>query len=205
MNKLLLDQILVKMALMDLVEKNELARISSLLPENAVIVEIGSFMGGSAVIMANAAPTSQIHCFDLFEDDPWKSYRGPSAYKLFDILLNKENSERSIENVGKILRFHTNINLNKCRSPDNIIFDKPIDLYFEDGLHSNPALEKNLNFWAPKVKSGGYIVMHDCRPWLDLNHYHRFVDVENALNNFLNNGYSLISHVGALVTIQKNF
>jgi hypothetical protein len=194
---------LFNLALMEKIERDELGRISSLLEDNSVIVEVGTFCGGSAAIMSYFNPSAQIHCFDLFEDDLHKSYRGPTQYNLFYELLEVEHAERTIENVRKILKDLPNVHLYKKLSPHNIEFDTPIDLYFEDGQHFNPTLEKNLNFWSSRVKKHGYIVIHDCRPWLPLDHYHRFVDVETASDNFLQNGYRLISHVRGLITLQK--
>lgn len=198
-----MNNILSNLSLSELTERKELARISSLLPENSTIVEVGTFMGGSASIMATANPTSQIHCFDLFEDDSYKSYRGRIQYKLFDVLIGKLNSERSIDNVRIVLKDYSNIHLYKLRSPEEVQWNTPIDLYFEDGIHSDPILRNNLVFWSKFVKIEGYIVMHDHRPWLSQDHYHRFIDVEISLAKFLANGYKLISTVHSLVIIQK--
>ena len=189
---------------MEQVEREELGRISSLLPDNAVIVEVGTFCGGSAAIMSSSNSSAQIHCFDMFENDSHKSYRGPNQYRLFYELLEVEHAERTIENVAKVLKDFPNIHLYKKHSPFEIKFDIPIDLYFEDGQHTNPVLERNLNFWSSRVKKQGYIAIHDCRPWLPLDHYHRFVDVENARDKLLVNGYTLVSHVRGLVILQKN-
>lgn len=195
---------LFKLALMDRDEKAELARIAQILPDNATIVEVGSFMGGSAAIMAVANPKAQIHCMDLFEDDPHKKYRGDPQYELFYKILG-QNAERSMENVGKVLKDFKNITLHKKRSPDNVVWKFPVDLYFEDGLHKNPRLNMNLKFWSDRVKKDGYIAIHDCRPHLPLDHHFRFVDVEEAIERMVKEGYTFISHVAALVILQKNF
>jgi hypothetical protein len=183
-------------------ERKELARIVKLLPKNAVIVEVGSFMGGSAALMATANPTAQIHCFDLFEDDKNKSYRGNYQYDSFYELLGHDG-DRTIENVRKVLKQFDNISLYKKKSPDGIIWDSPVDLYFEDGLHIDPRLAMNLDFWTSKVKKDGYVLIHDCRPWLPLEHFLRCVDVEKSVEILLLNGYELISHVGSLVVLKK--
>ena len=195
---------LFNLALMNINERMELSRISRLLPDNAVIVEVGTFCGGSAAIMSSSNSSAQIHCFDMFESDKW-IFRGPNEYQLFYDLLEVEYTERTIENVAKVLKDFPNIHLYKKQSPFDIEFDIPIDLYFEDGQHTNPVLERNLNFWSSRVKKQGYIAIHDCRPWLPLDHYHRFVDVENARDKLLANGYTLVSHVDGLVILQKNF
>ena len=36
-----------------------------------------------------------------------------------------------------------------------------IDLFFLDASHSNPWDRDNIDFWVPKIKSGGVIIGHD--------------------------------------------
>jgi hypothetical protein len=43
-----------------------LYRLSSSLPENSIIVEIGSLLGKSSVQLARSSPTSTVYCFDLW-------------------------------------------------------------------------------------------------------------------------------------------
>jgi len=192
-----------KLALMSYSEVLLLNRISSLLSDNSVVVEVGCFMGGSASVIAHLNNSVSVHSFDLFEDDTWLSYRGPEQYKLFSQLLKTDMPERSIDNVRKIIPY-TNIHLHKGKSPDDFLnWDTPIDMYFEDSLHENPSLSNNIKFWEPKIKNGGYLLMHDCRPFLPANHYHRFIDVEFECDKLLNNGYKKVAHVGALIVLQK--
>lgn len=189
------------------------------LPSNAVIAEVGTFMGGSAAIMAHANPTAKIHCFDLFEDDPHLKYRGDNQYKEFNRLLSELEQfqlfqarllsgevtpARSLDNVRLILARYANIQLYKGRSPEAFkTWSTVLDVYFEDSMHSNPSLSKNVRFWEPKVKPHGFVLLHDYRPHLPLDHYHRFIDVEAEHDRLLSMGYTRVSHVGGLVVLKK--
>jgi hypothetical protein len=192
-----------KMALMSLDEALSLEHVALQLSDNSVVVEVGCFMGGSAAIIAHTNKSISVHSFDLFEDDTHTAYRGPNQYKLFSQLLQEKKPVRSLDNVRKILSY-SNIHLYKGRSPvDFVNWDTPIDMYFEDSLHTNPSLSMNIKFWEPKLKEGGYLLMHDCRPFLPKDHFHRFIDVEYESEKLLANGYKKISHVGALLVLQK--
>lgn len=198
-----LENEIFKLALMTTHEREELTRIAKMLPANATIVEIGTFMGGSAAILAAAKPDARVHSFDLFDDDH-DTYRGTFQYELFDRILGS-GSTRTLANVSQILKDFNNITLYKARSPDNIGWTIPVDLYFEDSLHFNPTLDRNLNFWSPYVKCGGYVVLHDYRPWLHKNHEYRYPDVEKAFKRFKSENYTVISITVSLVVLRKNF
>ena len=40
-------------------------------------------------------------------------------------------------------------------------FREPIDLLFLDGDHSFDAVQRDYRDWAPKVRPGGFLVLHD--------------------------------------------
>ena len=42
-------------------------------------------------------------------------------------------------------------------------FGSGIDFLFVDGDHSLTGVERDWSDWFPKVKTGGYIALHDCR------------------------------------------
>lgn len=194
-----------ELALIEAVERIELTRIIQTLSSNAVIVEVGTFMGGSAAIMSTALPTAEIHCFDPFETDRLKNYNSQlqsKQYNTFFELLGYRGP-RSIENVAAILEDYSNIHLYKRHSPNNIIWDRPVDLYFEDGVHRDPTLSRNIDFWSQYIKKSGYIVLHDHRPWLEINNQYRYPDIELAYTRLLSSGYQLVSKVRSLTVLQK--
>lgn len=92
-----------KLALMNFNEALLLEQSALKLNDNSIVVEVGCFMGGSASIIAHTNKTISVHSFDLFEDDTWVSYRGPSQYMLFSQLLKEKTPIRSLDNVRKII------------------------------------------------------------------------------------------------------
>jgi hypothetical protein len=141
------------------VERCFLHLLSKSLPKESIYAEVGSWLGGSACIVANANPNISINCYDPFYDaTPTKFQQG-----YYDNIIGT-SQPRTLIAVQEIVRPFPNINLYPVISPDGIE-TTDIDVYFEDGDHCNPGLEKNLNFWMPKVKEGGLMIIHDYRPW----------------------------------------
>ena len=52
-----------------LAERELLYSFIKSLPDNSIIVEVGSAIGGSSCVMASANPTNTINCVDSFEGD----------------------------------------------------------------------------------------------------------------------------------------
>src|SRR5438270_98186 len=47
-------------------------------------------------------------------------------------------------------------------SPQDFVgWQRTIDLLFDDCVHTNPTLHKNLTFWTPFVRTGGWLSGHD--------------------------------------------
>jgi hypothetical protein len=191
-------------------ERESLYSLIKNLPDNSVIVEVGSAMGGSSCLMASVNPTIEVNCVDSFEGDigfqcHWKDkkYAGPeddeiSFKNLHGIIdscfLTDPSGKLTFETLTK--RF-TNIKLFNKRSPvDFLNWDKPIDLYFEDSVHQNPVLHSNIEFWCKHIKPGGFIAGHDYDTFL-------FPDVTLEFNTLVDNGWILISKVESLIILQK--
>jgi hypothetical protein len=185
-------------------EKSAMQKIVLALPQNPVVVEVGSYMGGSCVIMAMVRSDSEIHGFDMFELDTVNK-RGPGFRPhVFDRLLNQNNAPRTLENVRKITAPWPNIHLHRAESPNGIEWNRPIDLYFEDGCHRDPALSANVDFWEPFINPGGYLVFHDYRPHVtDQTYKYKFPDVESAVDRLITRGYSMIYHIHGMVILRK--
>ena len=121
---------------MDQAEAQKLYDCASRLPEDAIVVEIGTYQGGSAAIMA--AATKGV----VFTIDPEMIM----TTNLFD------QGKFILENVQFI----------KGRSED-IEWEegKLIDMLFIDGSHFYVDVHKDIGKWVPKVKDGGFICFHD--------------------------------------------
>lgn len=122
---------------------NVISDIASTVPENGIIVELGSFKGKSTVAWAsNCDPSVSIYCIDRFKslDD---------KVNFFEEF--KENT-KSFKNVNAIVGW----------SPHMINFpDIKIDVFFLDAFHANPNDWYNIEYFLPKIKPGGLLCGHD--------------------------------------------
>lgn len=122
-------------------ELQAIEAVAKLVPPNGVIVEVGSYLGRSSWHWAkNVDPTVTVYCCD-----PWDGYRGSSLEKF------RENTA-DCPNVVAMQGY----------SPGDFQdWDKQIDLYFEDAVHKNPILKKNLDFWGGFLGPNGILCGHD--------------------------------------------
>lgn len=191
-----------KYCLMSEKEKIELANLAHNLYTGAVIVEIGTYLGGSASILAHSNPTARIYTYDLFDGADWDPH--------FKFDLVKEalgpNTRRTKLNISELVKTYPNIEIRQSKKmqPESFDWDgTKIDLLFDDGAHANPALRLNLNYWLPFVKENGLVAMHDYRPWLDSKDPLRWPDVEKEYERLLTIGYEKVLQVESLIVLRK--
>lgn len=125
----------------DLIYISELA---AQVPKNGVIVELGSHKGRSAVAWAASCdPSVTVYCIDTFFSLDMDE---PAFFEEF-----KENTKQ-YDNIIPIVGW----------SPVGMNFSKiPIDLFFNDGAHSNPYDWNNIQYFLQFIKPGGLLVGHD--------------------------------------------
>ena len=136
--------------------------LARLLPNESVIVEIGSWLGKSAIILSRAVKRKKgatLFCVDPFNADgdseSLQGYRrraqglGGRLYDQFVFNLKQYGNYKCVQVLnGYSYDFSRN-------------WDTPIDLLFIDGNHAYEAVRRDFTEWSPFVKPGGYIVMHD--------------------------------------------
>ena len=141
---------------MNQAEAQKLYDCARQLPKNAVVVEIGTYRGGSAAIMA-AAIQGKVYSIDIEPNlenlESWANSQGVGAEVIKKILFIKGSSEEAAEK-----------------------WDKPIDMLFIDGSHFYVDVHKDIANWVPRVKDGGIICFHD---------YGSHTDVTIAVNESL--------------------
>jgi predicted O-methyltransferase YrrM len=128
----------------------ELLKLNSLaqtLKENAIGVEIGSYIGASSLLIAKGLHgASKLYCIDTWQNDAmtegnWDSF--------------KEFLRNTIKVKDKIIPVRNN-SIDASKS-----FTDEIDFLFIDGDHSYKGVKADVVAWFSKLKSGGIIVMHD--------------------------------------------
>ena len=203
--------------LMHNTEKKALNWIASRLESNSLVVEVGSFLGCSSAIMAHANPTLRIKSIDLFDkntaDAKIKNHYQTTSQNSWLKYFLGPGKIRSKSNVEHRLKHYPNLEFLEGTSPDDFLNTDitDIDLYFEDGTHKNPGLGRNIDFWEPRVRPGGLILLHDYCPWYPLEydfkikttHPKRFIDVEKELSKLIERGYILEGTVSSLAILRK--
>lgn len=132
-------------------------------------VEIGSYIGESALIFASFDYVQRLDCVDPLIvgnkiKDKEKRFKERLNYFMRSgkekVFLNKETSESYAKKVN----------------------DSSLDVVYIDGDHKYSSVINDLHLWYPKIKSGGFLCGHDYskRP----NHKH--VGVNQAVDEFIN-------------------
>jgi predicted O-methyltransferase YrrM len=135
-------------------------------PENGIIVEIGSFAGRSAWHWAKACPTATVYAVDSWDTTVYSKYR-KRREDLRGTRIDKNIVECTLEDFLLNTRDCSNIVPVKARSPDlpADILEKlsQVDLVYIDDSHKNPEFENNFEFWRQRVKPGGVFCGDDFR------------------------------------------
>jgi FkbM family methyltransferase len=130
------------------------------LPDDAIIVEIGSFKGRSTVAMGLACigTRRRLICIDTWEFENWEGR--PENYPEEGTLpIWKHNIRHSgIETYVTPVRSYSHEAL-KCWP--ELGGGRQIDFVFIDGSHEYAAVLRDFEMAIPLVKPGGWIALHD--------------------------------------------
>lgn len=172
-----------------------LLEISNKLPDSPTIVEIGTYLGGTTVRLAQHRPDAKITTIDCCEHGdnwipPYNTY--VQEYLVKQVLNGPVTKTHLINNVNRF----SNINFIEGYSPECAKdWNQEIDLYFEDGNHGNPYLHNNLIFWSKFVKNGGYLAAHD--------YCIECPDIIKEIDKFIGNGWIKIQQDRRLIVLKK--
>ncbi|MFY8169674.1 MAG: B12-binding domain-containing radical SAM protein [Candidatus Fonsibacter sp.] len=198
---------------MSIPERKMLLNFTKRLPNDSIIVETNSTLGGRAAIMARANNNVQINSVEEFRNgvlknqfdnmESWIKQQLVDAAKENDInetkaiefLTTIENNLRD-DATGKeawktVTGNYSNIQL--VENADR--WNTPIDFCFIN-VHKNPSLKVTLDFWDFHIKSKGYLMAH-------LYDEAMCPDVYHEINNLIQQGWKLIRTIDKLVLIQK--
>jgi predicted O-methyltransferase YrrM len=123
--------------------------VTSLNPRK-VLVEIGSYLGGSGYFLAAGAAEgdsdTSLFCIDTWMNDG----------------MSEGQRDTWIEFNENVSRFSSIII--PCRGGSKEIaqtFSREIDLLFIDGDHTFDGCMRDVESWLPLVRSGGIVLFHD--------------------------------------------
>jgi predicted O-methyltransferase YrrM len=150
-----------------------LCHYASGLPRGARVVEIGSFMGLSALAMAKAFYIRQNYTARIYCVDTWE---GSAEHRDMEVIEKGELFERFKRNIAESGLAAYFIPLRKDSVAASGEFqDESFDLIFVDGDHTFEGVSKDLVSWYPKLKPEGVFLGHD----------YGYPDVVNAVNSFI--------------------
>lgn len=146
-------------------EAEEMALVARSIHRDALIVEIGVFLGSASVLLAGArqlAGSGMVHCVDPF-DASGDEYSAP-VYS--EIAAGFSSSLRD-QFMGSILAADlTDFVTVHEGTAETIgdIWDQPIDLLFLDGDQSIEGARSAFDIWEPWLRTGGTLVMGNSSP-----------------------------------------
>jgi len=137
--------------------------------DNAVFVEIGSWLGKSSVYLGveiiNSGKNIRLDCVDIWQMTPDYEQYDPGK-DIYSIFL------QNIQPVKSVVR--------PVKKPSNIAaadyLDGSVDFIFIDGSHHFDDVRNDLRTWWPKLKPGGFFSGHD---------YTNSADVRSAVDEWL--------------------
>ncbi|MBW4579354.1 MAG: class I SAM-dependent methyltransferase [Tildeniella nuda ZEHNDER 1965/U140] len=147
------------------VQENEsvaLAQAAYNLPPDPVIVEVGSFVGKSAVLLAGARKlqgSGQVHCIDPFDasGDEFSVPFYMRVAKRRKVPLDQWFSENMARaGLTAWVKAHKATGQEMGRN-----WSTPIDLLYLDGDQSPAGARETYELFAPHLKPGGTIVLHN--------------------------------------------
>ena len=140
-----------------------LYELSRALPnEKPLAVEIGSWQGKSSVCLASGLAGKfrpRLCCIDPFDasgDAASADVYGTRAEQATGGLRATFEANLAAAGLLDVVEVHAGFSHDEARR-----FVEPIDLLFVDGDHAYDAVKQDFVDWAPKVRAGGFLVMHD--------------------------------------------
>lgn len=170
------------------------------------IVEIGSWLGKSAVVFGAALEkrgSGNVHCIDPFDASGDK--RSEERYKNESSQIGNElftQFKQNINNCGVSAYIRPHVGLS-CAIAER--WNTEIDLLFVDGDHSYSGVASDFEHFSPWVKIGGMVCFHDT--WLsppdDGTEFHEGPGEYIKNNIFDSDAWAYECHVGSLYCIRR--
>jgi predicted O-methyltransferase YrrM len=132
------------------------------LPCDAVVVEIGSFLGRSAIMLAGARKTrgsGRVHCIDPF-DASGDAFSIP-AYRAVADADPRPLRARFQANIERAGLTEWVVVHEGTAATVGAAWTEPIDMLFQDGDQSPEGARLAYEAWAPFLKVGGIIALHN--------------------------------------------
>lgn len=130
------------------IERLLLYKLSLSLPHQSTVVEIGSYLGASALFFASGIKErgGKLYCIDTWYNEGMAEGQ-------------RDTFEEFLKNIEPMRHFIIPL---RGQSVDIAkTFNERIDLLFIDGDHSYEGIKGDVESWLPKIKDDGIIIFHD--------------------------------------------
>jgi hypothetical protein len=141
------DNLLVPFCAMSANEQLSLSVLATTLPPNPLVIELGSFIGGSIVLMNKIRPDAHATLPDSSKEF-WHDHSLGELTTEDWFMQNTEHMKDKID-LHSVHFSHTN------QKMTTVFSDTECDLYFDD------CGADNAMYWSTKVRSGGIVCGHD--------------------------------------------
>jgi len=125
-------------------------------PENAKLVEVGSWLGKSSSYMAVEIANSNKN-IDFYCVDTWK---GSLEHSDNEMIIKDELYNNFLKNIEPVKEYIKPIRLSS-EEASKTFNDESLDFIFIDAGHSYEDVYQDLRHWFPKLKNCGYFAGHD--------------------------------------------
>lgn len=168
----------------ELAQKGEASRF---LPGDAIIVEIGAFLGRSTIVIAGARKlrgNGIVHSIDPF-DASGDAFSVPVYKSIEDklpvSLLHQFEANIEVARLQDWVKVHQGTSESVVQN-----WHEPIDMLILDGDQSPQGARAAYDQWIPFLKSGGVLVVHNSsdRAYEKGHDGHRLVVVESVLTPY---------------------
>ena len=167
---------------LNLLEAGLLFKTAAKAPGN--ILEIGTKIGGSSVLLAAAAGDRKVYSVDIIPHRNRKKGR----------VLDKITPTNLIEKIDFIVEESTSV-ANR--------WEEKLGLIFIDGDHTPEAVARDIVAWKPHVMKGGYMAFHDIGVAGTKNGKKLVIQLHKIVNSKMA-GWEKIGHVQSLLILQNN-
>jgi MMP 1-O-methyltransferase len=147
-------------------EAEALIRVAYDLPDHAIIVEIGSFLGSGSILLAGGRKlrrSGKVHCIDPF-DASGDSVSVPEYTRILADHTSAPQIKAFRENLRRAgLANWVNVHQGQA---DQVAMSwgVPVDMIFMDGDQSPEGVTAAYESWAPWLKSDGILALHNSDP-----------------------------------------
>lgn len=166
-------------------------KLAQQVPVKGSIVDVGSFLGRSAVAWASSAPTATVHCIDKWPDKGRFEAPNRNPEPAGDLSRYTGSYE---DTFGKLTAPYSNIHAHRGISTATDWPFHNVDLVFLDAMQTLKGLTAELGVWRPRLRPGGLLCGHD------FTSADRLIDVAKAVMLFApSHGFNIFVPCGSTI------